>query len=318
MSTHEIRAPRPVEGGDDPEPRAGILSALEAGLQQVLSGFQVLDRELTFDAGGRVDLAGADDEGRLTLVLLAEDADRAALEVLDALAFARGHAELVARHLGEAAGARVSTDLPPRLIVVSPDGDERLLRRLAPLRVGTDPESGGVELFGVRTVRSRGGERSYLVPLEPAAIGTPADTRRPEELFLESLAEGERALAQTLLARMARLDESLVLSARRERLAWRYERETLVRLDAREGTLFASVGPHHEARPLGGAPGLERLIESALGRLVQLLGRDEPSRPTRPRTSRLRRPAREPEPRERSEEGEEELLTAEELEAFRD
>src|SRR5262245_56460227 len=74
----------------DPTEERGPLTALTEGLDEIVPGLRVLDRELVFEGGGRADLAAVDPSGRLHLVLLAhEDADKAALEALDAVAVVR-------------------------------------------------------------------------------------------------------------------------------------------------------------------------------------------------------------------------------------
>jgi len=285
---------------EEPREKGELWRALEAGLQEILPGLTVLDRDLVFDEGGRADLAAADATGRLILVLLAEDLDRTALEALDALSFARRHATLLAHHFK----GRVEAELEPRIVVVTPAVDERLTLRLAPL-LGS-----GLELFGVRTLASRSGERSYLVPLEPAEASPGLARVHGEEAFLEALPSDLRGLAADALERLGRLDDELELLATRDALSWRFRGEVLVRIERAGNLLRASVSPHEERHPLDGGPALEDLLERALGRLVSLLG---------PRGGEGGDAEGDPgtTPRALLEKGEP-LLSPEEIEAFRD
>ena len=292
-----------------PEEASELWRALEAGLTDLLPGLEILDRDLVFDEGGRADLAVVDAVGRLFLVLLAEDLNRTPLEVLDVMSFARRHASLFAHHFH----ARVAADLEPRVLVVTPTVDERLTLRLAPLL------GHGLELFGVRTLASRSGERSYLVPLEPAQTATEVVSLRGEEAFLEALPTDLRALAARTIERLGRLDDELELSAQRDTLSWNLRGEVLVRIERTGGGLRASVRPHAERLVLASDAALEALLEEVLARLVQHLGRDEPPPPPPPRSARGREPAAEaaPTPGGRLDD-DEPLLTPEEIEAFRD
>ena len=123
--------------------QAEVLSALFSGLEEVLPGIQVLDRELVFENGGRADLAAVDPSGRLVLVLLAsEDGDRAVLETLDTYHYARTNTAILARHLS---GRRINALVVPRIVVINANNDTTLVEdaTLAPAHedpVGTIPE----------------------------------------------------------------------------------------------------------------------------------------------------------------------------------
>jgi len=94
-------SPAEAEAAEREEGESGPLAALSTGLDEIVPGVEILDRELAFEGGARADLAGVDPSGRLLFVLLAgEDADRAALEALDALTVLRTQMELLVRHFG--------------------------------------------------------------------------------------------------------------------------------------------------------------------------------------------------------------------------
>ena len=183
--------------------------------------------------------------------------------------------------------------------MIDPANTVALVERLAPLAPL------GVEVFGVQTIRSAAGERSYLVAREaPDSIRAPAE--RGVEAFLQALPDPLLDLGRELAERMARLDDDLIATGDKSALVWRWNGEILVRLEHVGERLQGSVGPHHRPGPVQRADDVERLVESALGRLVQCLeghaspaeGEDEEG---------AERPA-----------GDEPLLTAEEIEAFRD
>jgi len=256
-------------GPDAPRPEGGVLDALSIGLEEVLPGIEVLDRDLSFD-GGHADLAAVDGAGRLVLVQLADkDADRAALDALDALAFARRHAEVLARHLGS---RRLRPDLEPKLVVITASTDERVCerlgQRLAPLL------DGDLELFGIRAVRSRRGERSYLHPLVAAESAAGGLARSPEA-FLGDVSEELRPLALALVGRMTRLDDELQVEASRRTLSWRFRGHELARLERRTAGLVGRI-PDQEELAVQVDGDLDRFVEGAMGRLVAVLGSGEP------------------------------------------
>jgi hypothetical protein len=287
------------EGGERPKAQSGRReerdpeAALVEGLEELVPGLAVLERELVLEGGARADLAAADPSGRLWLVQLAgEDVDRAALEVLDLLAVLARELELVVRHL---ASERVQAERAPRIVVVSPNSDARLCARLAPLAAA------GVEVVGLRAVKSKSGERAYLARLE--ADGRPAVSASGVGAFLRALPARHEPLVRALLERMERLDEELVVSGDASVLLWRLAGEVLARIERSGEVLAASVAPRHEPLALGDAADAERFVERALARLVRVLG-----------MVRAERPAEEA-PRPRTDEP---LLTSEEIQAFRE
>ena len=63
---------------------AAFQAALLEGLEDVLPGIEVVDRDIVFEGGARADLAAVDPSGRLVLVLLVtRDEEKAILGILD-------------------------------------------------------------------------------------------------------------------------------------------------------------------------------------------------------------------------------------------
>jgi hypothetical protein len=160
----------------------------------------------------------------------------------------------------------------------------------------------GVLVLGLASVKSSKGERAYLVRLDPAGRG--AGGVAGVTAFLRALPARLESLGNTLVERMERLDEELVPTGDATTLVWRLAGEVLLRVERIGELLQASVAPRHEPLPLGDLADLERVVGKVIGQLTRLLGlaRGENAavgpRPTAPR---------EDEP----------ILTAEELEAFR-
>jgi hypothetical protein len=299
--TRKKRTTRPSRAADDKSAEerlehAGVLAALEAGISEALPGVEILDRNLSFDPDGRADLAAVDPMGRLVLVLVAEeDTDRAALETLDLLSYARENNDLVVRHLGS---RRVDPGLTPRVVVIDPENDTRLSDRLGAVAAA------GVEVFGVRTLRSAAGERSYLVAAGPEARGLPAG-EAGVEAFLDSLPLPLQEVGRELTERMGRLDEDLFASADRDALVWRWNGEVLARVERVGERLTASVAPHHAPSTIRELDDVENVLEGALARLVVDLA---PGEGVEAGSAALDREWSRDEP----------ILTPEEIEAFED
>ncbi len=278
-----------------PDEERGPMAALIAGLDEIVPGIEVLDRELVFEGGARADLAAVDPSNRLYLVLLAgEDADKAALEALDALGIVRTQLELLLRHFGE---ERVSAERAPRVLVVSPTSDARLAERLSVLG------DAGVLVLGLRSVKSAAGERAYLVRLDSATRATGGTGG--VAAFLRALPARLEPLGNALVERMGRLDEELTTAADASTLVWRLAGEVLCRVERIGELLQASVAPRHEPLALASGQDLDQLVERAMARLVGTL-----------KLTRGEGPA--PGPRAVPAAREEPLLSAEEIQAFRE
>jgi hypothetical protein len=292
----EKRPRRAIVEPTEPAEERGPLTALIEGLDEIVPGLSVLDRELVFEGGARADLAAVDPSGRLYLVLLAhEDADKAALETLDAVAVVRTQLELLLRHFGQ---EHLNPERAPRVLVVSASSDARLAARLAALG------DVGVQVFGLRAVKSAAGERAYLVRLDPAAQSTSGASG--VAAFLRALPARLETLGRALVERMERLDEELTPAGDASTLVWRLSGEVLCRVERIGDLLQASVAPRHEPLPLGDLADLEKLVEKSLARLVRVLGLTRSERPAN--GARGGPPPASDEP----------LLTPEEIQAFRE
>jgi len=157
-------------------------------------------------------------------------------------------------------------------------------------------------VFGVRTLSSAAGERSYLVPLEAPRPSALPRQRRPGAAFLDELSTAQRELARTVIQRMRRLDDELEIDASSAGVLWSVQAETLAQIERFESGLRGGVAPDFEPRRLTSERDVDRFVESAMNRLVHLMGSEEPA------TEAPLEPAFDDEP----------LLSAEEIAAFRE
>jgi hypothetical protein len=288
MTTARKREPR--------GPHAELPDAFEQGVAEAMPGLWIVDRGLDLENGHVADLVGVDPLGHLVLVLFVEqDEESVALLALDALAFARHNMPLFPRHFGT---ERLRASLPPKIAMVGPAFADRTRQRLAPLL------EAGVMLFELRTLKSASGEQTYLVRAH--------ETRDAEEYgcepFLESLPPEGRETAETVAERMELLDEDLVLRAEGGQLVWSLGEEIVARLEADRGRLRGSVPPSPHVRGVDGPADVERFLGEAMRRFAELLnGHDDgPKAPQSRVESRVESPV--------ASLG---ILTAEEIEAFR-
>ncbi len=247
-----------AEGRERAEERnEGGTAALEAGLAEALPGFAVLDRRLEL-GGACADLVGVEAGGRLVLVLLQREASGdVVLTALDLAAEGRAQVGLLSRHLGS---DRLRPDLAPMVVIAAERFDERVIDRLAPL----SPDS--VRLFEVREIESAQRSSTFLVP--PTGAVPPAAEPDTEE-FLLGLGAGLSELVETLVVRLERMDADVVLARGSEGLEWTWRGRELCRVLAREGLLEGWLADR-EPRPIGSEQDLERFVEAALVRWVQL------------------------------------------------
>jgi len=307
-------APREAQGAGTARPapaRRGALSALASGLEEIVPGIEILERDLVFDEGGRADLACVDPSGKLYLVLLADgEADRIVLDTLDTYAFAEKNGALLARHLGRKRGVR-----NVQVLVICLEASERLYERFGLLRAH------GVGLFRVRSLQSASGEHSYLVPWGEAEPGA---SRASIDHFLAGLTAPQLVLVRGLREKLARLDEALGPEAQNGSLVWRVEGEELLRLEPGADGLEVFLAPETSPRRLRADPDLDELAEGALQRLVLRWGTEEarPGGGTGPEDGVAGEKEDEPEPLSgglvADSMGDGPILTPEEIEAFRD
>jgi hypothetical protein len=101
---------------------------------------------------------------------------------------------------------------------------------------------------------------------------------------------------------MERLDDDLEVEASRRALRWRFQGQDLARVERKARGLVASVAPENEELGLESERDVELFLEGAMGRLVQIFGV---------------RATEEPAPAREAPEEPLNLLSPEEIEAFR-
>jgi hypothetical protein len=184
------------------------------------------------------------------------------LRALDALSFARRNAEAIARHLD---CPRLRSELTARVVLVAEGFSRKLIERMVPLA------GNGVDLYELRELRTRERVSAWLAPAQSLEFAS-GSSGATEELFLGGLDARARELAETLLAKVRRLDPDVEALLSRRSIAWRHGGALLGRIETHEGRLHAAVAPRHDARALDSAADLERYLEQLLGRFVELLG----------------------------------------------
>lgn len=273
------------------------LEDLEAALVEALPGLEIVDRDLAV-GGVSTDLVGVDPDGRLVLLLLAADGgDGCVLSALDARSCGRTQLGLIARHLDQ---PRLRQDLEPLVVVAAERFGERAIERLAAF------DEGSVRLLELRELRSASRVSAFFVPVGPGAAPLPAPGAGTD-VFLDALEDQQRETADLVLERMRRLDEGLALSPAPDRLEWRVRGQPLCSLGASDGQLQGAL-PRAAPRPIRDSVELEAFMEATVARYVDVV-EAVPEDPEGLEEVEIV-------PLEPLETGP--LLTAEELEAFRD
>ncbi len=264
---------------------------LGQALAEIVRGFEVVEREIELAHAGvtlRAELAGVDALGRLWIVVGSDgDGERALLDALEWRAFARERATQLADEWSP--GSDVAEVC---VAIVALSNDATLARRA---------RAADIELFELERWSSASGARLRLATRADSVHAPAANT----DSFLAQLADDERALAQSALLRLPRIDEELELVIGRERLAWLREGRELASLGARAGRLSGRVGPGQPEEHVDGSAGFERWIERVLQ--ARFGSRTDGELDLLPEIEERPQRAREAP-----------LLTAEELAAFRD
>jgi len=272
-----------------------VYEALETGLSEVVPGLVVLDRDLELAEDQLANLVGVDAHGHLTLVLVVEgDKEAAVIEILDALKFGRQNAGLLRRHLE---CRELNPDRAPRVVAVAERFDDAIIGRLVPL-VGRE-----LHLFEIRTLRSARGDRAYLTRVagEEGELEVGSDS---PEFFLASLPTDFVEVASTVIRRLERVDDEIDRAASKTQVLWRRDGELVARLGWSDGELSGFVTPDPDPMRLRASADVDPFVERVLERYWgDLSPRDEaPLEVATSAAPRLDEP----------------LLTAEEMEAFRD
>jgi hypothetical protein len=267
--SHEESAttPETAPGGPDADRVLALERACEHGLREHLPGLEIVDRRLELMSGEdgtrRVDLLGVDGSGRAVLIVFSDGAsDDNLLVALESVAFARHHADLLARHVQSLRGdAPVALRRPPLSVLVAESFAPRLLDKLALLPAR--------ELALYEVIEVKSGSRSSVGfrPVESARA--PSRSARTTEQFIAALPPEMRACAEILVRRLPRLDERLTCTSSEDSLVWRVDERDLCRLDRVPEGLVASDAtapepiPMRDPRDVGEL--LDRVIRASRG-----------------------------------------------------
>jgi len=280
-----MREPSQAEWVDD----------LESGLAEALPGLRIVDRELSLGESFIADLVGIDATGRLTLVLVSsEDGVELVLATLDALAYAREHFELIAKHLGQ---RELRSDLEARVVLIAESFSPQVVSRLSPL-LGAQ-----LMMFERRALTSTNSSAAYLVSVDqPGVRGARLATSDSED-FLRELPQELRETADLVITRLQRIDGDLVFAPTPEGLQWRTDTDVLCTLRTPGNQLEATINPDGSTHTIQSGSEIDRFLEEALSRYVEMGedGHEEPELADVTVTPHVRQS----------------VLTAAELEAFR-
>lgn len=216
--------PAPPESSDV-ERLVALERACELGLREHLPGLEIVDRHLELGGARPVDLLGVDGAGRPILIVFSDGVSGdAALSALEAVAFARNHAELIARHAGSLRkGAAAASARVPLAVLIAEAFSPRLVEQLAVVSARE------LALFEVTMLK--GESRSSVGFRAVASRPSLASLERTLEQFLAALPPEERSLADLLARRLARLDERIELSCGEDSILWRLGEREVCRLD---------------------------------------------------------------------------------------
>ena len=295
---------------------------LEREVLLALPELEVIDRDLVVRESLAVDWVGVEAGERVCIVMLAERRGReVVLDVIDALTFTKANAEVLARHWD------LDEHLlhePPRAVCIAESFDAEAVERFDALTEIGDVE---VRLFEIRTLSSQAGRASYLVPLR---ADVPTSTGGA---FLDNVPDESTELAELFVERMARVDDGLELRERSSALEWTLDGRAVGELRVRAGRLEGLLPGFPSPLSVRDTQEIDEFIDQALARLVELEGGVRPARETPDRNETARPRGIEVGELEAADGDElpeledielipqdptEPLLTAEEIDAFRD
>ena len=242
--------------GLERDARAALLSETLVGPRPDL---EVLATEVEFDGCLRVDLVGADTCGRLFALFWIEQADDAAvLRIVDALAWTRRNAAMLATHLG---CPTIDVDAPPLAIAVGTNAASELLDRLG------SALGPALEVYELCSVRSSRGSLHSLRALGTPAAGAAVARELPElteEAFAGTLHAQQRERFRELASKLRRIDERIKFTASARDASWLFVGEHLARLRVRDGAAVFRAGADGPDRSLADGDALAGAVEDVL------------------------------------------------------
>lgn len=277
-----------------------VAHAVETHLHGLLPGWVVVDHDLEVGDGPTADLVCVDPEHHLALVILVEGgAQETVLSALETLSFVRRHSDVIARHVG----VRFDPDTPTQLLLLAEHFSPKAVARLAPI---LEAEESELRLFELRTLKTQRGEALWFAPVN--SVSEEGGLRvLTLESFIERLSELNQSTARAFVAEIARVDPALRTEVRRTKVTWLVDGRELCTLRSDRGELVLQI-PGRNDLPLEDGFDRSAVLEPILEQLV--------AEPDRDSTSELESDLAEDSPLVLGNPAE--LLTPEELEAFRD
>ena len=246
---------------------ADVVNGLDDALAEVLPGYMTLDRDLILEHGLTASLVGLDGEGRLLLVMesarmISLEGDDLVLVALDALAWALAHRGLLARHVG---GEAIDIDAPPRIVLVCDEIRPAVLRRLGAL------PSSCIQLFERRELCTSGARSTYLLPVGPKEPELrELSSAAPAKGFLGGLDDEERRLAELLLRRIDRLDETLECTGGESGIRWLLAGDEICDIATGPDGLIGTVPGEEIDMVLSGELDVDQFVEAMIVRYLSM------------------------------------------------
>jgi hypothetical protein len=237
-----------------------------AALRAEITGFEVQDHDVELSSADpvlRADWVGTDRAGRIVLAAVRDGPDDAAiLWAVEALAFARRlEMQEPARPMTPAFG-------PPRgplvaLIVLQ--CSERLLSALAmlPYEALALFELRGVEKGGLEKGKRESGARSQPW-LERRDLRTTTGGDAEPDAGIETWPAAARAMAESLAARMSRIDPALEGASSAYGLNWGWRGEECAGLTLSAGVLLGACAPSGDPRLIADESSAEAWLEQVM------------------------------------------------------
>jgi len=259
----------PFEGTDPSDPHAGFDLArvvADGGL-----GLRVVDRGLVVSLAEadelRADVVALEPTGRLVLVsAVADGGPDTVLAAITMLSSARRALGAIDHHLREHA---LRTDLSPRIVLVAHAFDRGSVDRLRAL------DRDLLELYELRRVRSEQHESTYLAPVlgeERRPFETQPSRAEVEDAFVDALPDALGGLARTLLGRIARVDDELVVRGGERGVVWSFHGSDLARLERAGDALRVAAPPSGPPHEVEDEAQLDAAVDAVLERHARAIG----------------------------------------------
>ncbi len=254
--------------------------AILAALREELPGFDLKEHDVDL-AGGhrpkgahdvRADWVGTDRSGRLVFATVKEAGDdEAILWAVEAVAFASRMRTGAGARSARARWQSAAEGPVPLVVLIVRTSSARLLATLACLPADS------FSLLELRQRRGKGGGKLALVRRD---LRGDEEASRPTQHGIEAWPSGARQLAESLAARVRRIDPSIERTESVHGLQFFFREEEAARLSFQGGKLMGACGGLSESDTIEDDSGADAWLERALRtHAVRLHSGNRPRRP---------------------------------------